>query len=111
MARTALTAQSVTSGGLTATYSAANVEGHSFRLQGSRVLHVKNGGGSSVTVTVPTPGTVDGLAVADRTYTVAAAGETFIGLGAGSAYRQSDGTAQVDFSGVTSVTVALLDVP
>lgn len=111
MARTALTAQSVTSAGLTPSYAAANVDGHSYQPTAGRLLHVKNGGAGSITVTLPTPGTVDGLAVSDRTVTIGAGAEKLIGVGRGAAYRQDGGVVYVDFSGVTSVTVALFDVP
>lgn len=111
MARTALTAQAVTSAGLAPVYAAANVDGHSYQPTTGRMLHVKNGGAGALTVTLPTPGTVDGLAVADRTVAVAAGAESMIGVGKGSAYRQDGGVVFVDFSVVTSVTVALLDVP
>jgi hypothetical protein len=34
-----------------------------------------------------------------------------IALGRADAYKQSDGTAWLDYSAVTSVTVAVVDVP
>lgn len=110
MARTVLVAQPATDAGLTPVYTAADAaNGMTYRLVPHRVLHVKNGGGSSLTVTITTPLTVNGLAVADRTVTVAAGAETVISLGVDNAYAQADGTAYVDFSTATSVTVAVLD--
>lgn len=111
MARTALTSQPISSAGVTPTYAAANVDGHSFQPVAGRFLHVKNGSAGSVTVTLPTPGTVDGLAITDRTVAVGAGAESMIGVGKGTAYRQDGGVVHVDFSAVTSVTVALFDVP
>lgn len=69
---------------------------------------------NSITVTVPTPATADGLAVDDRAITVAAGAHTVIGLGATSAagiYAQLDGSVHVDYSAVTTVTVAVIDQP
>lgn len=111
MPRTAITPQRATSAGLAPAYEAANGLGNSFPLVAGRALHVKNASAAAVTVTVPTPGTVDGLAIADRTISVAAGGDQLIGLGTNAAYRQPDGTALVDYSAVASVTVAVIDVP
>jgi hypothetical protein len=55
---------------------------------------------------------VDGLAIPDRVVAVpATTGDVLIGLGAGDAYRQPDGTAFIDYSAVTSVTVAVIQAP
>lgn len=110
MPRTLITQQTITSTGLGPTYEAANVDGNSFHLVQGRIFHVKNAGTAAITVTIPTPGTVDGLAVADRTISVPAAGERLISLGSGAAYRQTGGVAHADYSSVTSVTVAIFDV-
>jgi hypothetical protein len=109
MPRTAITPQRITSAGLAPAYEPANVAGNSFRLSTGRFMHVKNGSGGSVTVTIPTPGTVDGLAIADRSVAVPAAGERLIALGTAGTYKQAGGVAFVDYSAVTSVTVAVFD--
>jgi hypothetical protein len=109
--RTAITPQKATSGGLAPAYEPANVAGNSYQMLNGRVLHVKNGSGVSVTVTIPTPQTVDGLAVADRTIAVPASGERLIALGRTSAYKQPGYVAFIDYSAVTSVTVAVFDIP
>src|SRR5690349_12331002 len=74
------------------------------------LLVVKNGDASSHTVTLATPGTVDGdLAVADRTITVAA-GKTEL-IPVTSRYRDpSSGRAAITYDGVTSVTVGVVRV-
>lgn len=94
---------------LQATYEAANVAGNSYGPRDGRLAHVKNASGSSVTVTIATPGTVDGLAIADRTQAVPAGTDCFFAFGVGNAYMQSDGSIYLDYSAVTSVTVAVID--
>lgn len=114
MARTNLTAQAVTSAGKVATYAAANVDGNMFVCNDKRVLHVKNGSGASVTVTVVTDVTRDGdLTLPDREVAVAAGAEAFIGPFDPNVYQQTSGAdagkVYVNYSAVTTVTVALLE--
>lgn len=110
MARTVLVAQPITDAGVAATYTAADAaNGMSFRLIPHRLVHIKNAGGSALTVTINTPLTVNGLAVADRVITIAAGTDQFISLGVDNAYQQSDGSGWLDFSTATSVTVAVID--
>lgn len=114
MARTAITPQKVSSTGATVTFEPANVDGNSFAPSRGRALHVRNGSGASITVTVPTPGTVEGLAITDRTFTIAAGAHAAFGSGAAAVsglYAQTDGTVHIDYSAVTTVTVAVIDHP
>jgi hypothetical protein len=73
-------------------------------------LAVKNADASSHTVTLVTPGVVDGdLTVTDRTVTVAAAKIQFIPVTA--TYRNpSTGRASITYDAVTSVSVAVIRV-
>jgi len=65
--------------GLDATYNAASPGGDKVKAGGNVLLHVKNGGGSPITVTLTTPGDVGGLAIADPVTTVPAGEDRFIG--------------------------------
>lgn len=106
MARTALEPQRVTQAGLAPVYEAANVDGHSVANDRSDVvLHVKNGGTAAITVTVVTPQTIHGLDVADRALSIPAGGEVIAGRFPRDTYG---GVLTVNFSAVTSVTVAAL---
>lgn len=111
MPRTALTVQQISRGGLAPAYGAANVDGHSVPNTGREAIHVKNGSVSSINVTLITPGTVDGQAIGDRVVAVPAGGERFLGPFPGTVYNQP-GTSDVhvDFSAVTSVTVAAIRI-
>lgn len=107
MARTALSVQQIRRSGLTPAYSAANVDGHSFPNSGQEILHVKTVG-TGATVSFPIPGTVDGQAVASRSVVLGTNTERLIGPFPPGTYNQPDGNVNVDFSSVTSVTVAVL---
>lgn len=115
MARTDLTVQPVTIAGATPSYAAANVDGHAVANTGHEFLHVKNGGGAPITVTIVTPLTVGGRAVADDTVTVPNGGERMIGPFSQTAHSHPSGSADasevhVNFSAITSVTVAAFKV-
>jgi len=110
MARTALTPQRITSAGLVLSPAAANVDGHSIPLRDGLALLVRNDGVADRTVTIPTPLTVDGLAVTDRAITVAAGTDRLIALGGQSAYRQADGAAYINFDAVTSLFCMLVAI-
>ncbi len=109
MARTTLVAQQPNSAGLVPSFSAANADGHAFPADRHTIFEVVNGSGVSINVTFPTPGTVDSGALPDKVVAVAAgARKLFNFANALSLYKQSDGLLYVDFSAVTSITVAVL---
>lgn len=100
-----LAVQQMTSAGAAITLASAAGGGDTADISNGRTfLWVKNGSASPITVTVTTPGVVDGdLAIADRTVTVANAGEKLIGpLNP----RDYGGLASIAYSAATSVTVA-----
>ncbi|MBN9393437.1 MAG: hypothetical protein J0I20_35730 [Chloroflexi bacterium] len=113
MARTARAVQQVTRSGLAATYSAPDASnGETIPNDGKTILHIKNTNGTPLTVTIATPGTVDGLAVADRTVTVpATTGDRFIGPFPTGTYNQPGNVLNVDYSSATGATVAALSIP
>lgn len=79
-------------------------------LPGDRTfLWVKNGSGVSTTVTVTTPGTQDGLAIADRVITVVAGADKLISV-PDTFYRSSDGLGDVTFSPITTITAACVRI-
>ena len=114
MARTALTKQAIVQAGLSPSYAAANVDGHSFEGSGRVFLHVKNTNVAARTVTIQTPATVAGLAVAEQPVEVpATSGDAMIGPFDPHAFNRpvdgaDAGKVYVDFSAVVDVTVALL---
>lgn len=111
MARTALAVQQVERAGLEPAFTAANVDGHSIANTGKEALYVVNEDVGSINVTVVAPGTVDGLAVADRVVAVPGGESRILGPYPKNVYDQP-GTEviHVDFSAVTDVTVAALRI-
>lgn len=103
----ALTVQNVARTGLAPTYAAAAGGGDTFVNDGQTFVHVKNGGGSSVNVTVDStaPATV-GLAQSDVVVAVPASGERMIGPFPPNAFDDVNGSTAIAYSAVTSVTVA-----
>src|SRR5690554_3576544 len=111
MAREELSVQNIDRDGLEASYTALNGDGHSFKNDGERtVLHVVNGA-TGFDLTIQTPQTVDGLDVADRTVSIGANEEHFIGPFPQKNYNQSDGLVYVDYDNVDDGTIAVLKVP
>lgn len=109
MARQTMTVQQISRSGLTPSYDAAHVDGHAFENDGLRTfLHIKNDGVGATIATITTPKTVDDLAVADRTVTIALGAEKMIGPFPVNTYNQDDNTVYVDFDTLTSVTLAAI---
>lgn len=107
---TLLNPQGITVDGLNATYVAANAGGDSC-VPGDRVfLHVKNSGGSSVTVTVVVPGSEYGQPRPDIPVTVAATGEEFIGPLVADLADPTTHDVGWTYSTATGVTVAVLNI-
>lgn len=104
-----LTTQVIGQAGTAITFSNATASGGDQCATGDGVkLLINNASASSVTATLVTPGTVDGdLAIADRTFTVAAGAIGAIPMT--DRYRDpATGLATVTYSAVTSVTVAVI---
>lgn len=105
MARTALTVQQISRAAITPTYAAANVDGHSIPADGETFIHVKTGG-TGATVSVPVPALVDGQAVTDKSYVIGTNSERMIGPFPKDPYAQASNEAYINFSSVTTVTIA-----
>jgi hypothetical protein len=89
----------------TKTFVACATAGDTFAAGDEVYLEVKNGSGSSVTCTVVTPGNVDGIALADYTFTVAATtGVTEVGPFPSDLFGE---TATITYSAVTTLTIAV----
>lgn len=103
--------------GLNATYVAAAGGGDVAPNDGRTVLHVKNGGGGSINVTVtanaatvqdPNKGT---LTKPNVVVAVPNGQERFIGPFPPAAFNDANGNVPITYSGVTTVTIAAVRVP
>jgi uncharacterized cupredoxin-like copper-binding protein len=103
-----LTTQVIGQAGTAVTFATATLGGDQCATGSDVKLLVKNGDAGSHTVTLVTPGTVDGdLAIADRAVTVAA-GAT-VGVPVTDRYRDPvTGLASFTYDAVTQVTVAVI---
>lgn len=106
-----LATQVVALSGLAPTYGNATGGGDKAECGERNFLHVKNGAGSAVTVTLTTTAAVKGQPVSNLTVSVPAAGERMIGPLSSDLFRNaSDGLCAVGYSSATSVTIAALRI-
>lgn len=106
-----LSTQVIALAGLNPTYAAATGGGDKCEVGDRNFLHVKNGSGSPVTVTLTATAALRGQAVSNVTVSVPASGERMIGpLNADLLQNQSDGLCAIGYSSATTVTVASLRI-
>lgn len=112
MARTVLTSQLLSSAGLTPTTVTPDVSGVQFRNTKRCFLYVLNGSGASITVTPKIGRQVEGISVVSPPRTLAAGAAAYYGP-----FIDDDeqpglhDQVFVDFSAITTVTVALMECP
>lgn len=109
MARAVLAPVDPSIEGTPITYAAPTVDGDAVR-PGTTLL-VKNGSASAITVTLVTPAVTGGLAIEDRTVSVAAATDVLVAIPRDVIYQDpvdgpTRGLVPVDYSAVASVTRA-----
>lgn len=86
--------------------------GDQFSNTGRELFYIKNGGGGGITVTFDSPATCSfagaALAAHDNVVSVGAAEERLIGPFPAVRFNDGNGNVQVSYSGVTTVTVAVI---
>jgi hypothetical protein len=97
--------------GLATTFTAASAGGDSFVNSGRAYLHVKNGDTTDKTITVNSQTPCNYGFDHDAVVTVPAAGERIIGPFPKNRFDDANGQVQITYSAVTSVTVAVVEVP
>jgi Trk K+ transport system NAD-binding subunit len=100
--------QNIVRAGVNPTYTAASAGGDQVRPGPSTFLHVKNASAASVTVTIVTHKTVEGLDLADLPVAVPAGGERMIGPVNDLFLDPADGLADITWSAAASVTFAVI---
>lgn len=110
MATVALSVEEITRAGkdLTDTGSLSTSDTYTFPNNGRTFLHFKKSGASTCTVTIATPGSVDGLAVADLTVSVpASTGDVMVGPFPREVYNDANGLVSFTLSNITGLTVGV----
>ena len=104
-----ISTQQIGIGGVKPTYVAATAGGDSFSPEGRTFLHIKNGGGSPVTVTVTAVGTgPGGNPVSNRVISIPATDERMIGPFDPAGFADANANGAIAYSGVTTVTIAAM---
>lgn len=103
-----LTIQRLSQSGVTPTFTTAGASGDTVTNDGNTWLHIKNGGASSITVTVDSKTPCNQGFDHDLTVTIGAGGEKVIGRFEQSRFNDATGKVSVAYSAVTSVTVAAI---
>jgi hypothetical protein len=103
-----LTRQVIVRTGTGPTYAAAAVGGDKVPPGSNNFLHVKNGGGAPITVTVDATRPCDQGYDHDLVVSVPAGGDRMIGPLPADRFAGTDSLVAVTYSGVGSVTVAAL---
>lgn len=107
-----LSPQEVVLAGITPTLGAATGGGDEFVNSGREFLHIKNGDGSPITVTVNSQAACNQGSDHDIAVVVpASTGEKFIGPFPKDRFNDSDGKVQITYTAVSSVTVGLVRLP
>lgn len=101
-----LSVQTISQTGLTPAFTAATVAGDSFINDGRAFLHVKNGGVSSITVTINSVQKCSQGFDHDLILDVAAGADKIIGPFDPKRFNDETGKVVVTYSDATSVTVA-----
>lgn len=106
-----LTPQVLVQGGVTPTYtgSLSTSDVYLVRNDGDVLLHFKKTGAGNATITVQTPGTVDGNAIAERTFTVVATtGDVMAGSYTPAVYNDQAGDLRWSSNDITGLSVAVI---
>lgn len=106
-----LNVQRITLTGLSPVFVAADVAGDEFLNSGRVVLYVKNGDTLEKTVTVDSQTPCNQGFDHDVVVTVPASEERIIGPFPKNRFDDANGKVQVSYSDVTSVTVAVIEIP
>ena len=111
MANVRLTPQAINSAGIVPTNNGSLSVSDTYLVSnnGRVMLHFLKTGAGACTVTVTTPGTVDGLAVTDRTITVpATTGDRMHSKFSPDVYNDENGDLAFTLSEITGLTVAVI---
>jgi len=113
MADVRLSPQTLADTGITPSYTGSLLTTNTYKIRndGRTFVHFKKSGASDCVVTIQTPKTVGGLAVAEQTVTVVATtGDKMIGPFQPSIYNDGAGDVNITLSEVTGLTVGVVSL-
>lgn len=103
-----LTVYTAAVAGVAVVAASATAAGDKFTNTGHEVIHVTNGGGAPITVTLDAKATPIGLTLTDPTVSVANGATKVIGPFNPDLFNDTDGNMNVTYSSDTSVTVIVV---
>lgn len=102
--------QQPTNSGVAPTYNAVSAS-DTVANSGKTLLHVKNGSGASINVTLVGRAQLDGVTFPDKVIAVPAGQERMIGPVPSALYNDANGLVTVNFSATATVTMAVWEIP
>lgn len=106
------TPQVIVLAGIIPTLVAAEAGGDEFVNSGRDFLHIKNGGGTAIDVTINSQVNCNQGIDHDAVVSIpATTGEKFIGPFPKDRFNDAAGKVQITYSGVTSVTISIVRLP
>lgn len=106
-----LSAQEMPWNGFEPTLDPADSAGDEAPVGSGMFLYISNSGTAAATVTVSTPGTAHGAAIAEAQPSVAAGGSHMLPLLAALYRNPSTGRADISYSDATDLSVAVVKLP
>lgn len=100
-----LTVADINTAGYTPTYASAAGGGDQFSNDGKTLIHIKNGSGGSITVTIASQVACSQGGTHNTAVAIPAGEERFIGPFPPDRYCDANGMTQLTYSGVTSLTI------
>lgn len=105
MARETITPSQLVSGGVAFSPVAVQTDGNAFPNTGNQLFYIKNGNGSTIVVTIQTPLTIAGIALAEVTKSLLTTEEWVFGTFPTHIFNQSNGEVWIDYDISASVTI------
>jgi hypothetical protein len=94
--------------GSAVTYQSADGDGDHYRASSQARLHIRNGGGAPITLTVHSQLACSQGSTHDTTAVIGAGTDEILGPYDAARYADADGFVQLTYSGVTSLTVTVI---
>ncbi|KKK48334.1 hypothetical protein LCGC14_3146150 [marine sediment metagenome] len=105
MPRVTITPSQLIVGGVAFSPVAVETDGNAFPNTGNQLFYIKNSNAGTIVVTIQTPLTIEGIAVAEITKSILTTEEFVFGTFSTHIFNQSNGEVWIDYDVATSVTI------